>query len=117
MQTRRAKLLLFIRMRALSLAIQHLSPIIIPGLGFNQFKNDSAQGERPYQIGWGVQLEGAGGRDPIRLYSKGEILFSEILLSRRYSTIHQCAGVSTQIHPQIEYTLKRGRQEGKVKRK
>lgn len=81
-----------------TLASYRLSPIIISGLGFNQFKDDSPQGEHPHWMGWGVKLEVAGGRDSIRLYSKLEILFSKILLSRRYLTVHKCAGISTWIY-------------------
>jgi len=60
-----------------------------------------------------MKLEGAAGRDPIRLYSKLESLFSKILLSRRYSTTYRGTGVSTQKYPYVENTLKRGREEGR----
>ena len=58
-------------------------------------------------------MEGAAGRDPIRLYSKLEILFSKIFLSGKYSTKYRDTNVSTQIYPYIQNIWKTGRQEGR----
>lgn len=61
-----------------------------------------------------MKLEGAAGRDPIRLYSKLEILFSKIFLSGKYSTKYRDTNVKhTNISIYTEYMEDRqtGRKE------